>query len=334
MPPKRLPPPPPPQKRRRSRAAKRPPPPPPPPKSVTRKPCNAVPRVIEPPPALRSAHVRRVTLNLIRHASAEVCPPDLAAALNRLADQCDWDMAGLSREDLELIFALVDEETANRAAAQFWADTQTIIDHRASTGVCELCGQPHIRWEFTIRNGDGGRSIQCGSSCIVTYGLSVDGEAAGEAALAKLKAAIGKLKKVAARDAWTAAHPDHRQVMETVAVAQLWYGKRLNPWQLYRFLGLNWRSRVIKQIRSIRAVLKYYRKNGYLTPTKTSAVWSDQGILVTLTRLHAEYQAAEVKADAARRAPVGSRSPMTTPAAKPAASSLPKIDSDESDLPF
>lgn len=220
-----------------------------------------------------TAHIRRVTLNLIRHAAC--CPDDLRVVLNKLADRALWDMAALTQIEREFIFATVDDDLADRAKDEFDADLETLVDHRHNEAHCVLCGHNPIRWEFTLRNKAGGHDVNTGSTCIETYGINVDGSATSAHALALLREAIRKAKRKAEREDWQAAHEDHEGDADRLRALLATLQQHRKPGWLYRHLKSNWNGRVNKAINQIRGAVRYYEREGFMTPLQTERVYSD-----------------------------------------------------------
>jgi hypothetical protein len=238
----------------------------------------------------QNAHERRVTLNLIRHAYS--CPTQLREVLDYLAQE-DWNTKALTKTQNELIFALVDGPLGDRAKSEFHADTSTIIDHRSSDASCKLCGHKHIRWEFQLRNDAGGKDVWTGSTCIVQYGLRVDGEATSEDALARLNAAINAAKKKAYRDDWQKANPDHERHIRVLRdIYDPVVNRRLGG--LYGLVKPLWKQRSSAIAPVLKAILKYYDKNKCLTQKRTKQLAE---ILVPATRMHTEYRGAVAEHD-------------------------------------
>tara|TARA_Y100000034_G_scaffold110577_1_gene142838 strand:+ start:2047 stop:3024 length:978 start_codon:yes stop_codon:yes gene_type:complete len=243
------------------------------------------------PTVKAGAHVRRVTLQLLRHAVC--CPDDLREIIERLA-AADWDMAALSRAEAEAIFGEVGDDLAQTAKCEYAVDTSTIIDHRASDAYCKLCGHKHTRWEFLLRNtreAEGGKDHWTGSTCIVQYGLNVDGEGTAEAALEALNKAINSAKKKANRDDWRAEHPDHEDEMARLQKGLDRADKRV-PWGMFRKLRPKYQQRVKAFGTPARAALKYYRANGFLTNHRTAQVYVG-GLLEQADGLVQEWDEAE-----------------------------------------
>lgn len=216
-----------------------------------------------------SAHVRRVTLNLIRLAAC--CPRPLRPILDRLPS-LDWDLARLEPVEIETIYTYVDDDLADRARAEFEADTRSIADHRHNPTNCKLCGHHPIRFEFLLRNTAGGRDVLTGSQCIIDYGINVDGSMTEDEALRALRAAIARAKQQAEREDWQAAHPDHGAVMAHLADIR----DRLvhaTTWHLHRWLRPGWDERVRRAVASVNRILRSYERRGYLNPRHTEQVF-------------------------------------------------------------
>lgn len=227
-----------------------------------------------PPPAPTKAanrHVRRVTLNIIRLAAC--CPDDLRPTLNKLADEYDWNFDRLSRAEQEQIYSVVDEELGDTARSEFHADLQSIKDHRDCSAQCQLCGHQHIRFEFDLINTEGGTSTRTGSTCIETYGLSVDGESTSEAALKALRRAIASARRKADREDWQEDHPDHEEQIERLRRVYNKLRHNQKPYGLYQHLEPRWNRRVKARVATARAILKYYDREGFLTDLRTGQLY-------------------------------------------------------------
>ncbi len=153
-----------------------------------------------------TAHVRRVTLNLIKHSAC--CPDDLRGTIDKL-ENLDWQIDALAPIEREYLYATVDGDLADKAKNEFQANTQSLVDHRQSDAQCKLCGHQHIRFEFELVNTAGGTNTMTGSTCIETYGINVDGEGTAAEALRALRGAITKAKRKANCDDWRIEHPQH-----------------------------------------------------------------------------------------------------------------------------
>lgn len=241
-----------------------------------------------------NAHVRRVTLNLIRLSAC--CPEALRGPLDILANRVGWDLDKLDRKHVEMIYAYVDDTLAENAKAEFSANTKTIIDHRMDTAECKLCGHKHIRWEFQLENTAGGTDVWTGSTCIVEYGINVDGSATAEEALARLNEAINKAKRKAAMEDWQAAYPNHKADMARVFAAST----ALFPHPMYgihySLVEPHFRARWKRMQQWGKAAVRYYDREGFLTEKRTRQVFGKvDGVLALHRQLMTEWDRAETE---------------------------------------
>lgn len=294
---------PPPKRSRRKPPPKRTRRKPPPKRKLKPPPRRARKPAPQPTPRLAEAdttkHIRRVTLNLIRHANC--CPDQLRPALERLEAR-DWELDALDRRDVELIYAYVTDDLGDRAVAEFEADPTSIIDHRASDATCKLCGHQHIRWEFRLANIQGGSDAWTGSTCITKYGLNVKGAQTAEEALALLQGAIREGIRKAEREAWQDEYPDHADKLRAVREARDWAklyrdGPRGVP---YKLLGVTWKEPVKELLKKTKAIAKYYEKWGYLTDLRTGQVYGEHSVIDEWNRLRSARDRAKKVLDERR----------------------------------
>jgi len=259
--------------------------------------------------AVAGHHQRRVTLNLLRHAACT--PKALARVLDKLPG-VEWDIHALSSKDQGTLFANVTESLANLARDEFSADLQTIRDlvREPRPGnpdaICELCGHPHIRWEFDLLNNAGGRDTKTGSVCIETYGLNVDGYGTQEAALAALKAAVAKAKRKADMQDWQDEHPEHVNDMERLNELRQWLSRNrtLRPYTLYQGVRPRWNDRATILLKTAHVSIKYYRREHFLTPTRTVQVYgsgTSTGCLRAIEDMQVEMRRAVAQIDSHRK---------------------------------
>jgi hypothetical protein len=251
-----------------------------PPKPPTRRKAPTASRT-------QRAHIRRVTLNLVRHAAC--CPRPLKRVINRLA-KIDWDMDALTAKELDTVYAHVDDDLAERAKAEFTADTASIVDHRGNDWTCSLCGHQGCRWEFTLENVAGGTSVKTGSHCIIEYALSVDGEISAEEALKRLRAAISRMKRAEEREKWQEANPCHVADMAMLKDAYEYVRRPINVRSLWSYLKAGWNRRVGPWQKKAKATLKYYNREGFLTQKRTDDLVKlvSSGTVYYNERRHAE----------------------------------------------
>lgn len=209
-----------------------------------------------------TAHVKRVTLNLIRHSAT--CPPELRRYLDQLADN-SWKLKTLAPAVLEHIYAEVDDDLAYRARSEFQADLETVVDHKYSSSHfdCKLCGHNPIRFEFLLRNHRGGQDVWTGSTCIEEYGINVLGAETAEAALAALRRVLAAKRREYQKFEWTGYYPfagiaidrlndDLNQLAEPITA------------DVYAGLPAGWFDAVERWVKSTEGLLRLYKKHGYL----------------------------------------------------------------------
>lgn len=248
-----------------------------------------------------TSHVKRVTLNLIRHAAS--CPKKLRPVLEKLAAK-DWDLAKLEQAEVETIYARVDDAVAEKARNEFEADLQTVIDHNMDAGpsagaYCKLCGHEDIRFEFLLRNNRGGKEVWTGSRCIIEYGINVLGEETAEAALAALKAVISEKKREYDRHIWREEHPDHPARIHLLRECVL---EELSPYvdvEVWRKLPAGWIDSVREAQKQAEATIRYYEKHGYLLKNRTAMLYGKNSLIAEAKRLRGELAAASKAAKAA-----------------------------------
>jgi hypothetical protein len=148
-----------------------------------------------------TAHAKRVTLNLARLSTAADADPAFAAVLNKLPD-LGWDLNQLPQSDQELLFAEVDADLEAKIKAEFAADPSYLVDLGNEYGVCPLCGHVGCRWLFRVQNLANGKTIECGSECIITHGLQVMGAETAEHARKALEQTIRKAIKKLQIEEW------------------------------------------------------------------------------------------------------------------------------------
>lgn len=243
------------------------------------------------------AHSFRVTLNILQHS--ECCPDDLADVIARL-EKGGWNRHNLPADDAEVIYSDVDNDLVVEALKEWDVETARMRDwgypmwqgfapdwwdgHSHSTD-CRLCGHRDNRYEFPLVNRKNGREIWTGSTCIVKYGVTVDGDGVAETALKKLRECMGVSKKAQTRDEWQAAHPNHADDMATIEKALPIANRKYLPWEIRRavdedgnrILPANFESQRNALGKWGRAATKYYRKNGYLTQQRTDDLYHDAG---------------------------------------------------------
>lgn len=234
------------------------------------------------------AHAFRVTLHLVSESSD--CNPALRKTVARWANN-DWKRSALTTIDHEVIYTYCDDATVTRAAAEWDVDTSRMRDwgfppayaewHTgARTTDCKLCGHKNNRFEFPLVNSVTGKEIWTGSTCIVKYGVTVDGDGCAETALATLRSKIAASKRRQSKAVWIDQNPEAPAMIKVLTAAKPFASRKYLPWgirdarddsgaQIWtRDLEVR-RKRVGKWIR---AVTKYYEKHGMLTPQRTASL--------------------------------------------------------------
>lgn len=212
-----------------------------------------------------SAHSKRVTLHLAKLSTAADEDEQLAAVLGR-ASSAGWDVYQLQQEDQEVLFAEFDEAMEQRIKAEFVADPSYVIDLKHAEGVCPLCGHIGCRWLFKIQNIKNGKSIECGSECIVTHGLQVMGAETAEHARKALEATIRRAIKALKIEAWHEAMGFHKGLFP--ALYQGLRAIRKNP-----ELPQSVRSSAFYKGGDLAKLQKFYDRSGWLNTPKKWAEW-------------------------------------------------------------
>lgn len=148
-----------------------------------------------------TGHDKRVTLNLARLSAVCSEMPELLAVLESLP-AINYDLTELSQASLELLYAEFDAELEYKVRSEFEADPSYLTDLRIPTGTCPLCGHQGCRFIFRLNNLKNGRSVECGSECIITYGLSVKGAETAAHAKRLLEQAIRRAIRAAWIEEW------------------------------------------------------------------------------------------------------------------------------------
>jgi len=213
-----------------------------------------------------TAHDKRVTLNLARHSACCQQNQPLMDVLWKLP-QVDWDISALPQQDVEILYAEFDDALEAKIKSEFVADPGFLIDLGATMADsnCPLCGHPHIRWLFKIQNLNGGKDVTCGSTCIVTHGLSVKGAETAEHAREILERAISKQKRKLLIQGW------HRRAEFTEDLP----AKLLQALNRIRYNDSDFqvRNSARYKISSLYTLKKFYNRSGWLGTEKKWEEW-------------------------------------------------------------
>jgi hypothetical protein len=130
-------------------------------------------------------------------------------ALQKVKDN-GYKMEILSRRDLLLVKDAL--EQVDPVLPNEFVFANRCIDNRQSTGICDLCGQQHIRFLFVLKNRYGEESFRSvGSECIVTYLWNALGVASSEEADKILRQYINRAITIAQAEEFQATYPDFEQ---------------------------------------------------------------------------------------------------------------------------
>lgn len=233
-------------------------------------------------------HQKKVTLNLARISIAAAEIPGLVSAIDKLVEG-SWDMNTLAQGEQELLYTSFGDELEAAIKDEFEADPEFLIDHLYTSKCyqkCTLCGHDPIRFEFRIISRKTGKTINCGSECIISHGLHVKGTETAEEARRALEHTIRKQLKKLRLEAWHSVTGFTRMQMHKVNTL-LYQSAVAPPDYNYDQKGALWREQ--RRIRhTVRLLDRFYARSGWLgTEMKwgewTAAVrfvnkWFDAGI--------------------------------------------------------
>ena len=216
-----------------------------------------------------SAHSKRVTLRLALLSAAVGKRLGLRQALEAL-EAVGWDTYKLGQNDLELLFVEFDDALEQEIRGEFEADPEYLVDLAKSpmgaSCSCKLCGHEPIRWEFLLRNTAGGKDVNTGSECIVTWGLNVKGVATSEQARKALEAAIRRRLREYELAEWHEKTGFHAQLLTQVAGTLK--AIRNNPATEYTA-----RMKARYLTRDLRVLERFYTRTGWLGTEKKASEW-------------------------------------------------------------
>lgn len=214
-----------------------------------------------------SFHDKKVTTRLARLSTVADQDPVFAVVLDQLAD-CGFDVHQLDSEGQELLTAYFDVELETRIIAEFEADPSYVIDLGEASGVCSLCGHQGCRWIFRVNNVQNGRSINCGSECIVTYGLAVKGAETAEHARKALEATIRRHQRRLKIEAWHKDMGFDPELFEVLAKGL----QEIRQDDVLPYKVTN--SAYYKLVKDLPKLVKFYQRTGWLNTPKRWAEWT------------------------------------------------------------
>lgn len=204
-----------------------------------------------------SGHAKRVTLNLARCSAVCAAMPELKVVLDKLPS-IDFDLKLLDKDELELLYAEFDEDLEESIRNEFMADPNFLIDLGVANGTCPLCGHKGCRFIFKLRNLKDEVDINCGSECIITYGLSVQGAETAEHAKKLLEKAIRDAIKKVKIETWHTEYGFEADFFSIVSSRLR--GVRAD----IGFSDWDARNEAIYLVVELEKLRKFYDKNGWL----------------------------------------------------------------------
>lgn len=250
-----------------------------------------------------------VVLALSSHVINDILDKDLKKAIAQVQKK-NYQFDQIDPVTLEVLYAAFDDDFTKKVRDEFifYPGKGSVRVHASAIGVCELCGKgdsketgdnrDHLRIEFQLKNIAGGKDTWCGSTCIVNFGLKVDGAATAEEAERLLGMSMRQAVRQFEIDAWRASNAGHedipgeyQELRNLVTTAEHYtrdyFGEmillNLDPEQL---------GRVVRDIlRQMRVSSRFYQREGYLTPKKQDgwvlARWALKQIRLTQRALDA-----------------------------------------------
>jgi hypothetical protein len=240
--------------------------------------------------------VLRSTVVLARHSAALADlladdGGDLEDALARV-EAANYDFARLDADDLETVYGYFDDDFTAKVLDEFIfvPDMGSIRDNGKCNAICMLCGkgdskdegdnEDHIRFEFRLNNIAGGGEVWTGKSCIINYGLKVKGAATAEEAKKLLERSLREHQRQWMIDVWQAENADHDDMaMQFENLREL--PRQMKPYgylmdhfgelQLAGFDMAHIRTETVDTLRPFRTSVRFYQREGYLTPKKSEA---------------------------------------------------------------
>jgi hypothetical protein len=169
--------------------------------------------------------VLRSTVVLAEHSKAieEIRDTKLTRVVNKV-HRVNFDFEQLTERDLEVLYAYFDDEFMDLVKEEFRFIPRrgAIRDNKGRVGICYLCGkgdskdegdnEDNLRYEFLLSNIGGGKDVWTGSTCIVNYGLKVQGAATGEEAKKILQKTLREHIRQWEIEEWQAENGDHEQI--------------------------------------------------------------------------------------------------------------------------
>lgn len=199
----------------------------------------------------------------------------------------NYDLERVGVKHVDAFFGYVDEDVADRIAAEFHFIPRigNVFDHGGVVAYCDMCGKgdsldhrenlDKIRYTFKLTNREGGNDVWVGSSCILHHQLNVDGARTSEEAEKILMRSLRQHIRMWQIEAWKNEHPDHKDIpalwekyrrFRVVYPAVYWNAVGVNPSEL--------EIRRRRNLRPFRNAVRFYNRKGFLTEKKMEA-WQE-----------------------------------------------------------
>ncbi len=234
--------------------------------------------------------ILRSTVVLAQSSAAitDIINNELSRTIDRVV-AVNFDFAQLESRELEVLYGYFDEAFMKRVKDEFIfrGGLGSIRDNGACIATCDLCGkgdskdeggnEDHIRFEFCLENVAGGKSVWCGSTCIINFGLKVQGAKTAEEAKRLLEKSLREHKRQWMIEEWQAANPDHESIPNQYQeFRKLPYKMRLHGVLYDNFGELQLANFDVDGVRSVvedtwkkfRSASRFYQANGFLTGKK------------------------------------------------------------------
>lgn len=267
--------------------------------------------------------VIRSTVVLAQSSAAlqDILDKDLSRTLRRVR-RVNYDFAQLNDRDLEIIYGYFDDKFMRKVKREFAFIPRrgAIRDNQGTVAICNLCGkgdskdtddnEDHIRYEFCLTNLKGGKDVWCGSTCIINYGLKVQGAKTSKQAKRLLEKSLREHKRQWEIEEWQAEHGDHEKIPEQYqSFRRMPYTLRMHgvlydsfgELQLAGFDVDATRISTESTWKEFRSSSRFYQRHGFLTDKKMSAWMEAKRLLILVSEMSAVLNTSQDMIDPAFR---------------------------------
>ena len=267
--------------------------------------------------------VIRSTVVLAQHSAAlqDVIDNDLSRVLKRV-ESVNYDFSQLEDGDLETLYGYFDDKFMNQVKSEFVFIPHhgAIRDNHDRVAICCLCGkgdskdtddnEDHIRFEFLLTNTVGGTDVWCGSTCIINYGLKVQGAKTGEEAKRLLEKSLREHKRVWMIEEWQSQNGDHAQIpnqyqeFRRVPYTLRMHGVLYDNFGELQLAGFDMeaaRNAAEDTWKEFRSASRFYQRNGFLTDKKMVSWVNAKDLLKQVSEMQKIISSTEGVDDPIRR---------------------------------